>query len=457
MENDIMTLLQQRGLAPRKVSTHNGGEYHSPCPGCGGTDRFHTWPDQKEGGTYWCRQCNKAGDLIQFLMDFENLSFKEASVRLGREIKAHSTYQAPRIPAKDRPKPAATAEELPDHGARPPEKWLEKAAAFAKWSREQIQKHPEQLDYLASRGIRPAAVEAHGLGYNPGDENGKDLFRPREAWGLPSAEKRNIWIPAGLVIPHAENGQVLRLRIRRPEGDPRYYVLPGSTMQTMVLGDVKRAAVVVESELDAVLLHALAGDLVRAVALGAARIKPDARTAAILKTASLILLALDNDDTGAASIPWWTENFPQARRWPVPQGKDPGDSYKAGVDLRAWIKAGFPEGWTIGQGLSSSPSAKRGGGPSPRPAPEVLRLDASEAVKRLAGLLAANPQLTIYHTTRRVRLIYPPGWSGANWQAFGEISDLVFFGDGVIDYILDHPRREITAANIISKEERANA
>jgi len=51
-----------------------------------------------------------------------------------------------------------------------------------------------------------------------------------------------------------------------------------------------------------------------------------------------------------------------------------------------------------------------------------------------------------------VRLIYPPGWSDANWQAFGEISDLVFFGPGVIDYILEHPRREITAENIIPKE-----
>ena len=455
MATDILTLLQQRGLAPKKVSTRSGGEYHSPCPGCGGNDRFCTWPEQKEGGTYYCRQCSKAGDLVQFLMDFENLSFRAASERLGKELKPISTYSTPRIPAKCRPKPPAPPQELPDHGDRPPGKWLEKAQAFLTWSREQLAKHPEQLEYLAKRGIRPAAVEAHGLGYNPGDENGKDLYRPREAWGLPPAEKKkNVWIPRGLVIPHHEAGQVCRLRIRRPEGEPRYYIIPGSTMQTMVLGEVKRAALVVESELDAVLLHDLAGDLVRAVALGSARTKPDARSAALLSQASLILLALDNDEAGAAAIPWWVEAFPQAKRWPVPQGKDPGDSYQAGIDLRAWIRSGFPEGWTIGQGLSSTPSPERKGGPAPRPAVprEVARLDPTEAVKLLAGLLAAHPQVNIYHTTRRVRLIYPPGWSDANWQAFGAISDLVFFGPGVIDYILEHPRREITAGNIIPKE-----
>ncbi len=178
MGTDILTILQERGIAPRKVSAGKGGEYHSPCPGCGGTDRFCVWPEQKEGGTYYCRQCDKAGDLIQFLMDFDNLSFTEAAARLGRETKQNSTYAAPSIPARDRPKPPAATQDLPDHAARPSEKWLEKAAAFAKWTREQLLVHPEQLAYLAGRGIPRAVAVDQGLGYNPG-ENGKDIFRPR--------------------------------------------------------------------------------------------------------------------------------------------------------------------------------------------------------------------------------------------------------------------------------------
>ena len=53
--------------------------------------------------------------------------------------------------------------------------------------------------------------------------------------------KRTFWIPRGVVIPllapDAPEGPVLRLRIRRPEGDretfkkdTKYYVLPGSCM-----------------------------------------------------------------------------------------------------------------------------------------------------------------------------------------------------------------------------------
>ena len=69
---DILTLVQQRGIQPLLKSSREGGEYHGACPFCGdggkgpASDRFHIWPRQKEGGTYWCRQCGKAGDLIRF-------------------------------------------------------------------------------------------------------------------------------------------------------------------------------------------------------------------------------------------------------------------------------------------------------------------------------------------------------------------------------------------------------
>ena len=59
---NILTLYQDlTHQAPEKASTTNGGEYHGPCPACGGRDRFHVWPEQRYGGTYWCRGCGKAG------------------------------------------------------------------------------------------------------------------------------------------------------------------------------------------------------------------------------------------------------------------------------------------------------------------------------------------------------------------------------------------------------------
>ena len=39
----LLDLVQADGLAPKKVASTNGGEYHSPCPGCGGKDRFIIW------------------------------------------------------------------------------------------------------------------------------------------------------------------------------------------------------------------------------------------------------------------------------------------------------------------------------------------------------------------------------------------------------------------------------
>ena len=44
----------------------------------------------------------------------------------------------------------------------------------------------------------------------------------------------------------------------------------------------------------------------------------------------MILVALDFGDgdlAGAKGWPWWQGQFSQARRWPVPAGKDPGEAF----------------------------------------------------------------------------------------------------------------------------------
>jgi len=110
-------------------------------------------------------------------------------------------------------------------------------------------------------------------------------------------------------------------------------------------------AVVIEAELDAWALFSAAGDLVGAYAIGNSSAKPDAASAARLRRLDLILVATDFDEPdakgerpGTKAARWWLEQFPQACRWPVPSGKDPGDAFKAGVNLRQWIAAGLPAG-----------------------------------------------------------------------------------------------------------------
>jgi len=59
-------------------------EYACPCPFCGGEDRFIVWPVQGVGGRYWCRQCKRQGDLIQYLHDKRGLSYQEAAEMAGK-------------------------------------------------------------------------------------------------------------------------------------------------------------------------------------------------------------------------------------------------------------------------------------------------------------------------------------------------------------------------------------
>ncbi len=90
--------------------------------------------------------------------------------------------------------------------------------------------------------------------------------------------------------------------------------------------ETHKASIIVESELDAVLLEQEAGDFITTIALGSAQARPDVNTNVILKQADIVLVALDADLAGAKQAwHWWAENYPNSKRWPPVNGKDPGD------------------------------------------------------------------------------------------------------------------------------------
>jgi len=96
---DLLALIEREtGNSYTKAASTNGGEWKGACPWCGGNDRFCIW-NYAERAHYWCRQCRRGGDAIQFLRDFRGLSFPEAVQELarglGREIKPQG-YYAPR-------------------------------------------------------------------------------------------------------------------------------------------------------------------------------------------------------------------------------------------------------------------------------------------------------------------------------------------------------------------------
>jgi len=441
-------------LASKKVNLHkasgtNGGEWQGPCPACGGEDRFHVWPNKNDGkGAYWCRGCEKTGDNIQFLRDFEGMSFRQACEYLGEKMP-----DMPETHSVSAPKKQGKPPFMPDNHAAPADLWQEKAEKFLAWSQECLHKNAEVLSWLAIRGISRETAINYRLGWNPG-EKGKDIYRPRKSWGLLEEMKENgkpkmLWIPVGLVIPYIIDGVIYRLRIRRPEGEPRYGLIAGSSMSTMLLGRGRRAFVVVESELDAIAVYE-GNTYAGAAAMGSASAKPDAETYAALQGALQVLNTLDYDTAGQKQVNWWGENFERCDRWPVPQGKDPGEAIKMGTDLNSWIKAGLPPALTMDDGAEE----KKAAGETKRPvipatAQEEKRplQDLHPSILELRRLLLGNPSVKIINSAERFTILRNGKYVG------GRINELVFRVPVVTDYVLNHPAEKIDGENLIYQEE----
>ena len=198
--------------------------------------------------------------------------------------------------------------------------------------------------FLHGRGFKDETIKAAGLGWTRAD-----VYEDRTAWGLdpvtqPDGMLKKLWLPAGLVIPAFDRTEVVRLRIRRPNGAPRYVIVPGSSMTPLIAGrETGAVVVVVESELDALLLNQEAGHMCLIVALGSVAKRPDKGLHARLRRASLILNALDFDEAGAKETQnFWARTYKaKMKRWPVPTGKDPSEAFQKGIDLKAWIGAGL--------------------------------------------------------------------------------------------------------------------
>jgi DNA primase len=226
--------------------------------------------------------------------------------------------------------------------------WQEKAGAFLGKAQRTLwgKAGTETRAWLnTEKGLSDATIKEAGLGFNPAE-----IYAPRESWGLDRSQKedgteRRLWLPAGLVIPLIAGGKVARLRVRRPNGEPRYCLIPGSDARPITWNLERGAAVIVESELDGILLNQEAGDFAGVVAMGTATAKPDKPTHNALTNVEMILVCLDSDEAGArASWKFWPESYGmKAKRWPIIRGKDPSEARQNGLDLRDWLIAGIFE------------------------------------------------------------------------------------------------------------------
>lgn len=458
-----------------KVVRQASGEWASPCPACGGNDRFRIFPEQGDHGTYWCRAENKGGDLIQYLRDFRGMTYRDACALAG--VDPASSYRPLSAPPRK-----GSAREVPTFKthADPMQLWQEKAQSFVATAHQRLLANPPMLAYLASRGISLSAVKRCRLGYNPQSE-----YRSRESWGLEEELKDNgkpkrLWFPKGIVIPYWRGGVLQRIKIRQDNGfdfGPRYYMVPGSNSAPMCLNPGARAFVVVEAELDAIACWdaTTAAGLqdVGAVGMGTLGGKPDEWLHAMLAGSLCILNALDVErvepeaDTPEArkeaerkelmqarQRDWWQRTYPHAERWPVPAGKDPGEAVALGVPLDKWILAGLPPALTLplnpagqdhGSEVAETGEATGAGADVPQAPPippEVLRLQ---------RVLESGPMWIEKSDT-----MFGCQWDWNWWRAAPEnpalcreLSHLVFSTDASFEWVVAHRASIIDCRNLL--------
>jgi hypothetical protein len=345
LDCDLLRLIRRDTPLPGRPSAGtNGGEYKARCPlpGCRSrADALCIWPDHPGGrGRWWCRACGRGGDAVAWLVETGRLSRREAwALR-------HGETACPQPPTASRAGPApdgaAGAADLPRPGdCEPPgPAWQAAGRAFVARAQQALWTPGGQraLAWLLGRGLAEATIRAAGLGYN-----GRDERQPRQAWGL--GEGRPLWLPRGIVIPWEVGGELWRVNVRRPAGEPKYCGPAGFGNGLYNAGALApgRPALLVEGEFDALTVAQVAGDLIAPVALGSTQGARRRRWIAALAQCSPLLVALDADEDphkGDRAAAWWVGLLPNARRW-RPWWADASQMHQDGADLRGWLAAGL--------------------------------------------------------------------------------------------------------------------
>lgn len=330
------------------------GEIGAHCP-------FHS--EQTPGGAFSyncnkdiskCMSCGVKGDLISIYSAVYGLDEKDGFLEFKKKYgNDNNPYPRP----EDRPKvkqPANYYEQCRSDMQPVNDKWKERAWSFVKHSFERLIDNEKAMTELYNRWrIKEETVVNFGFGINDVDK-----YPSLSAWNLPGNGK--LWLPKGLVMPCIIEGEVRKIKIRRPDpstpwGELRpywevkggenfrfhYYINPNIQPRVLVVTEAERDAAVVFQECANMCDGALGS-----IAGGGATKRPcDSETINLIKSAEYLLVALDTDAAGEKNaLNFWENAFGFATYWPVPgkYGKDIGEAIKNGLNVKAWIQAALP-------------------------------------------------------------------------------------------------------------------
>ncbi len=236
-----------------------GRNYKALCPFHNEkTPSFHVSPELNR---FHCFGCGASGDVFEFLMRIEGISFREAFRRLA---------EMAGIPLQAEQEPREATDTL---------ERLRKIMFSAHFFyRQCLQRTPLAQEYLAKRGLTPETIEQFALGYAPEGWEHLVRFLQRHQVDLKEAQQLGL-IDEGrngyydrfrnrIVFPiHDSSGRVIAFGARTlGDDEPKYLNSPESPLfekRNTLYGFHKarsailrqRAVIIVEGYLDLIMLH----------------------------------------------------------------------------------------------------------------------------------------------------------------------------------------------------------
>ncbi len=213
---DIVEVIDSRLPLKKK-----GREFWACCPFHGEkTPSFSVSPGKQ---FYHCFGCQKSGNAIGFLMDYDHMEYVEAIEALAGTLGLDVPREQGGAPARPRPQGLESMFELMEH--------------CSSHYQAQLKQSRETIDYLKNRGISGETAKTFGIGYAPpgwnnlsGDEkvlvdtgmmirkdNGSTYDRFRHRLMFPIRDRRGRTIAFG--------GRVID-----PEDNPKYLNSPESEL-----------------------------------------------------------------------------------------------------------------------------------------------------------------------------------------------------------------------------------
>ncbi len=169
---DIMAYISRYTRLAKK-----GGRYFGLCPFPDHNENTGSFSVVPEKGFFYCFGCHKGGNIIDFVMEMNRLTYGEALELLAREMNITPEYEEGARGSAD----SYTAKKV----------IFEMNRAAGNFFFKNLVKNKEALDYLKNRGVTTDAISDFALGLSPSD-NGLSRYLQSAGYKKKDIEAANL-------------------------------------------------------------------------------------------------------------------------------------------------------------------------------------------------------------------------------------------------------------------------